>query len=109
MILSMSNIIPRISQQPPQKPKLIDRKNALLSVSSKTALISPSYERGWPSYYNVYLSMKIVGVRGVLIRVRKMAANSSDCALSKCTVHPLKCATKVLRLASTEIFFYGHP
>ena len=34
MILSKSNITPRIRQQPPQKPKLINTKNALLKLSS---------------------------------------------------------------------------
>jgi hypothetical protein len=29
------------------------------------------YERGWPSYYNIYLSMKNVDVRGVQICVKK--------------------------------------
>jgi len=44
------------------------------------------YERRWPSYFTVVRREKVVGVRGVQICVRKLAANASDCATSECLV-----------------------
>jgi len=47
------------------------------------------YEHGWPSYCNIYCSMKNVDVRVVQICVRKLAANSGDCAIFECAALPL--------------------
>jgi hypothetical protein len=61
------------------------------------------YERGWPSYKNADVRKSN---RGVRICVRKLAANSSACAVSECAALPLQRVTKVIKLASTENIFY---
>jgi hypothetical protein len=48
-----------------------------------------SYERGWPSYYNIVRRGKNVGVRRVQICVCKLAANASDCGWRIFAAFPL--------------------
>ena len=48
-----------------------------------------AYERGWPSHFIVVRRRKNVGVREVQICVRKLAANSSVCAVGECEALPL--------------------
>ena len=52
---------------------------------------------------------KNVGVRRTHICVRKLAANSGDCAIPKSAALPLYRVTEVIRLASRENIFYEHP
>jgi hypothetical protein len=41
------------------------------------------------SYYNVYYSKKNVGVRGIQIDARKLAANAGNCAVLEFAALPL--------------------
>ena len=49
----------------------------------------PGFERGWPSYSIVVRRRKNVNVREVKICVRKLAVNSSVCAVGECAALPL--------------------
>jgi hypothetical protein len=44
----------------------------------------PDFERGWPSCFIVVRRRNNVDVREVQINVRKLAANSSVCAMGEC-------------------------
>jgi len=78
---------PNKGSSPKSSKILSSRKHT--KRSAQTALISSSYERGWPSYFITIRRRKNVGVRGVQMCVKKLAANSSVCAVRLCTIFPL--------------------